>query len=784
MTAQRDYVLKRAKEYGLEDNLARFSVETGGPLAIVELGIPTPGIVRYRILPQGAGEPVDFDLLAPDWRPQEEKLMVREEGQRVVLEAHGTTVEVEREPWTVSLQDGSGGEVLREMPQDVNVRGEPLSKPTGFSTDSSGPSACRVTFYTSPFEHLYGLGEKATRLDKRGQRLVCWNRNPYGAGSELAYKNIPFLVSTKGYGLFLNDTHRSTWDLGSRANFSKTIEVEGPALELFILLGGSPKEVLAKYAQVTGHAPLPPRWSFGVWFSPGWGQHLLAWGMNQKSVLELAEELRRRHFPCDVLHLDPYWMGDKGYCSLQWGKERFPDPAGMIKELKEMGFRLCLWEHPYIDKETEMYREGTEKGYLLKRGDGSVYDAHLVIRSGRAQQEYTETFYDLGGIVDFSSPRAVEWYKGKHRALLDVGVDVFKTDFGEEIPEDAHFANGKTGKEMHNAYPLLYNRAVFEVTSERTDRPMVWARSAFAGSQRMPVHWSGDPAADFPSLAATIRAGMNYGMSGVPFWTFDLGGFKGEPTKEAYVRWVQTGLLISHSRFHGTSPRIPWHYGEEVFRIVQRYVRLRYRLLPYIYGAALESTRTGLPMMRPLFLEFEDDPGSYAMEHQFLLGPSLLVVPVLDPGGKVEAYIPPSVWYDLWTGERVTGPRLLKMELGLDTMPLYVRENAIMPTAEPSDTVPLFWDPLTLEVYPDALGRFEVPEEEGHPETVVEVSRGGGLKLQARGPRRAWRLALRDMERPSSVALDTRGTWDYNDETRTLEVRVEPCEVLNLRVDA
>jgi len=375
-------------------------------------------------------------------------------------------------------------------------------------------------------------------------------------------------------------------------------------------------------------------------------------------------------------------------------------------------------------------------------------------------------------------------FPAKCLLLLDAGVAVFKTDFGEEVPEDAHFTNGKTGKEMHNVYPLLYNRAVFEVTSEYTDRPMVWGRSGFAGSQRMPVHWSGDPAADFPSLSATIRAGLSYGMAGVPFWSFDLGGFKGEPTKEAFVRWVQTGLFVSHSRFHGTSPRIPWHYGEDVFSIVQKYVQLRYRLLPYIYGSALESTRTGLPMMRPLFMEFENDLGSYVVEHQFLLGKSLLVVPVLEPSGKVEAYIPPGVWYDLWTGEKVVGPRLLKMQLGLDTMPLYVRGNAILPTAEPSDTVPLFWDPLMVEVYPDAVGRFEVPEEEGRPPTMVEISRCSGLKLEARGPRRTWGVTLRHVEKPSSVALSPGGTWDYDDESRTLRVRAELCETLELEVDA
>ena len=429
-----------------------------------------------------------------------------------------------------------------------------------------------------------------------------------------------------------------------------------------------------------------------------------------------------------------------------------------------------------------MYREGAEKGYLLKRADGSVYDVNLVIQSSKRRRQYVESFYDPGGIVDFSNPEAVQWYKEKHRPLLEMGVAVFKTDFGEEIPEDAHFANGKTGKEMHNAYPLLYNRAVFEVTGEYTDRPMVWGRSGYAGIQRTPVQWSGDPLPDLLSLAATIRAGLSFGMSGVPFWTFDLGGFKGEPTPHDYVRWVQVGLLLSHSRFHGTTPRLPWNLGEEVFGIVQRWVQTRYRLLPYIYSAALEATRTGLPVMRPLALEFQGDPGSWAVQHQYLLGPSLLVAPVLSEDDRVDIYLPPGTWYDLWTGEKVIGPATLARTVGLDTLPVYVRSSAILPTGPVSDTVPDLWDPLTIQIYPQAQGRLEIPEEGGRPSTVVQASRSRAITIQARGPRRGWRLLLQDTQRPEQVAVSATGrsTWRYDEVSRTLEVDVEPCEGLEL----
>ena len=782
--AAADCSLGRVNGYRVQGGVARFRVEAGEWSARVELSVCAPGVVRYRLTPEGADGANGFDLLSPEWKPSASTMSASRRGKVVLLEALGVTVEVHREPWQVVVKDATGAAVLSERPEDLDARGNHLSPPSGFTVESGQPSRCRVTFDLDPYERLFGLGEKGTGVDRRGQRIVCWNRNAYGSGTELAYKNIPFLVSTRGYGLFLNNTRRSTWDLGARSSFASTIEVDGPGFDVFIILGGTLKEILGKYAELTGHAPLPPRWSFGLWISPGWGKHLLPRGMDQERVLELADELRQRRLPSDVIHLDPYWMGDSGYCAFQWGKERFPDPKHMVSELRRRGFRVCLWEHPYIDKRTEMYREGDQKGYFIKRADGSVYDVDLVMKSIAERRGHDERFYDPGGIVDFSNPEAYECYKSKHRPLLEAGVATFKTDFGEEIPEDGRFANGKTGAEMHNAFPLLYNRAVFEVMSEFTDRPVLWGRSAYAGIQRTPVQWSGDPLADFPSLATTIRAGLSYGMSGVPFWTFDLGGFKGEPTREAYVRWVQTGLLISHSRFHGTAQRLPWMFGAQVFRIVQKYVQLRYHLLPYIYGVAHEATTAGAPVMRPLALEFQDDQGSLASDYQYMLGPYLLVAPVLNPEGRVDVYLPPGAWYDLWTGEKVAGPTTRKMKVGLDVLPIYIRSNAILPMVEASETVADFWDPLTVEIYPDASGVLHVPEEDGRPATRIEVAAGEPMRLQASGPARSWRLMFKDVDEPKWVRfVKGKGVHRYNGASRTLEAQVSECAELEISIE-
>ena len=782
----KSHCLRRASTVAQISGIAWFDVGTDGTPARVGLSIPAPGIVRYQIHAAGVPEQDRFDLLVPGWAPGSAMPEITEHDEEFVLEAYDTRVVVKRNPWTVTVSDGNGRAAFSEYPNDVNARGLPQSTASGFDEGVDGDARTRVTFGLDAEERLYGLGEKFTAIDKRGQRIVTWNRNPYGSGTELAYKNIPFMVSSRGYGLFLNDTRRSTWTLGSESMFTATVEVDGSGLDLFVIVGANMKDVLSGYADLTGHAPLPPRWSFGVWISPT-GEHIAGDLVDQQSVLDLADELRRRQFPSEVLHLDPLWMRDWNYSDMEWDRAWFPDPEGMIAALREKGFRLCLWEHPYIDVRSEMYREGKEKGYFIKREDGTVYDCELVIKAMRVSEwsDAGERKYDLGGVVDFSNRDAYEWYAGKHRPLLEMGVATFKTDFGEEIPEDGIFANGKTGAEMHNAYPLLYNQAIFEVCGEYMERPVVWGRSSFAGIQRYPVRWSGDPLSDFPSLISTLRGGLSQGMSGDPFWTFDLGGFKGEPTTEAYVRWVQTGMLLSHSRFHGTTPRLPWHLGEEIFETVKRFAQLRYRLLPYIYGVSLESTRANVPVMRPLGLEFEDDPGSMSIQTEYLLGPYVLVAPVLNPEGDVHLYLPPGHWYDLWTGEKKQGPSACRLTVDLDTMPVYVRGDAILPTAEVSDAVPDLWDPLRFDIYPRADSLFEIPEEGGLAPTTVRVGSGTSKEVVARGPARAWDFVFRDADEPGQVRIvaGAESGWEYDPATRDLSVHVGRCESVELKVE-
>jgi len=451
------------------------------------------------------------------------------------------------------------------------------------------------------------------------------------------------------------------------------------------------------------------------------------------------------------------------YCDFAWDREAFPDPEGLIRRIHGLGLKLTLWEHPYISIESTLFEEGRKKGFLVLRPDGGVhiidYGLSLAPRpDGRVRLAGPkETWNAPVAIIDLTNPAARAWFQGLHRPLFRQGVDAFKTDFGEDIPEDARFHDGRTGREMHNLYPLLYNAAVFEVTAEEKGRGLVWSRSGTAGSQRYPVGWSGDPASDRASLAATIRGGLSAGMSGLALWSHDIGGYRGVPDPELYVRWAQFGLLSSHSRMHGDSPREPWHFGDEALAIVRKFARLRYRLFPYIRSAALEARDTGLPVLRALPLAFPEDPNAAAWDHEYMFGPSFLVAPVirslsemevlkqgLSPRGTVPlasrgtpsfpVYLPPGDWFDYWTGRLEHGPAVVEAAAPLDIVPMFVRAGAIVPMMRAAERIPTgLVDPLELALYPRGSSSYTLIEEEGRTEFRLEPAKRG-YSLEWSGP--------------------------------------------------
>jgi alpha-D-xyloside xylohydrolase len=385
-------------------------------------------------------------------------------------------------------------------------------------------------------------------------------------------------------------------------------------------------------------------------------------------------------------------------------------------------------------------------------------------------------------IIDLTNPPAVEWYKSLMRPVLAMGVDVFKTDFGEDIPADAVFANGMTGAEMHNLYPLLYNRAVFEVTQEVTGEGLVWSRSGYAGSQRYPTCWSGDPACTWDSLAFTIRGGLSLGLSGVPFWSNDIGGYRGHPSEALYIRWAQFGLLCSHARCHGESEREPWFYGDRATDIFRRYARLRYRLFPYLYSCAHEAARTGMPVLRAMPLAFPDDINACDKDLQYMLGPWLLVAPITDESDRRSVYLPAGQWTDYWTGETYDGPMALDVHAPLDTLPIFVRGGAILPGMAPALRISEgLIDPLIVDVYPHGASTYYMIEDEGVTEFSCVCDERGLTFNWRDGPERAMSLRFHGIPKPPRVTagsgepVPTRTVQGEFAPDGAVEVRVGPC---------
>lgn len=621
-----------------------------GPVLTWTLTSPMEGVIKVRVEhysgPDFAGPKPCYPVKVEDgWAP-----VISSHAQGATLEAGGVTARLSGPDWKLEFLEA--GRLLTS----TGLRN------AGFARYGGLPHM-REQLLLGVGETVYGFGERFTAFVKNGQSLENSNKDG-GTGSDQAYKSVPFYLSSRGYGVLLHETGHASFEIGTENVSRVQFSIPGESLEYFIIGGPSPKDVLSRLTALTGRPPLVPAWSFGLWLTTSFTT-----SYDEKTCTSFIQGMIDRDIPLHVFHFDCFWMREFEWCNFTWDPEVFPDPEGMLARLRDLGLKVSVWINPYVAQLSPLFAEAARAGYLLKKPDGAPWQ--------------TDLWQPGMGVVDFTNPDACTWFAGHIRRLAGMGVDSIKTDFGERIPtEGVVYHNGADPALMHNLYPLLYNRCVYEALAGAKGEAVLFARSAYAGGQKYPVHWGGDCNSTFESMAESLRGGLSLGLCGFAYWSHDIGGFEGDPSPDVYKRWIAFGLLSSHSRLHGsTSYRVPWLVDEESCDVLRHFTRLKCSLMPYIYGAAVEAANSGVPLMRAMLLEFPDDPTSWQLDRQYMLGPSMLVAPVISADGEVTYYLPEGTWTDYATGHARSGGSWIRERHGFLSLPLFVRENSLIPTA-------------------------------------------------------------------------------------------------------
>jgi len=567
-------------------------------------------------------------------------------------------------------------------------------------------------------EYIYGLGERFTPFVKNGQSVDIWNEDG-GTASELAYKNIPFYVSSKGYGVFTNHSERVSYEIATEAASRIQMSVPGEELEYMVIGGGSIKNAVANYCKLTGTPPLPPAWSFGLWLSTSFTTNY-----DEKTVNEFIDGMAERDIPLSVFHYDCFWMKEYEWCNFTWDEEMFPEPEAMLKRLHDKGLHVCVWINPYIGQKSPLFDEASEKGYLLRTIDGGVWQWDM--------------WQPAMGIVDFTNPDATKWFTDKLEALIDMGVDCFKTDFGERIPvKNVEWFDKSDPLKMHNYYSFLFNEAVYKLLERKKGKgnAVLFARSATTGGQQFPVHWGGDCEATFSAMAESLRGGLSLALGGFAFWSHDIGGFESTATADVYKRWVAFGLFSTHSRLHGsTSYRVPWLYDEESVEIVRKFTKVKHSLMPYLFSQAVKATKTGVPVIRPMVMEYPGDPLCHTLDKQYMLGDSLLVAPVFHEDGRCDVYLPEGKFTNFFTGETVEGGKLLRGKYGYMTIPVFIPENTLLAMGRDDMAVYDYHENVTIRAYCIKEQSIELYDKLGnHRATVTAKAVDGEIKYDVDG---------------------------------------------------
>jgi len=737
--------------YATTRRLATRGDALDGPILTVEFSSPMPDVIRVKLF-HFAGEqprPPRFDL----FEETNTGVSISRDEESAILTSGKLSARVSLgDDWRVDFQandtvitsSGLRGMGIAELDGNHYVH-EQLSLGVG--------------------ETVYGLGERFTAFVKNGQVVDTWNEDG-GTNSHLAYKNIPFYMTNRGYGIFVNHPGRVSFEIASEKVNRVQFSVPGQSLEYFVIYGPSPKEVLEKYTALTGRPALPPAWSFGLWLTTSFTT-----SYDETTVTSFIQGMADRRIPLHVFHFDCFWMKEFNWCDFEWDQRMFPDPAAMLKRLKERGLHICLWINPYIAQRSKMFAEGMQQGYLVKKPNGDVWQ--------------TDKWQPGMGLVDFTNPAACKWYSDRLRALLAMGADCFKSDFGERIPTGVVYFNGADPEKMHNYYTYLYNQTVFEALRQQrgNGEALVFARSATAGGQKFPVHWGCDCESTFESMAESLRGGLSLTLSGFGFWSHDIGGFSGTPPADVYKRWIAFGLLSSHSRLHGNSSyRVPWLFDEEAVDVLRAFTRLKCRLMPYLYTGALEASAKGVPLMRAMLLEFPHDPTCETLDRQYMLGDSLLVAPVMSQNGKVSYYLPAGRWTNFFSGEVIEGGGWQQETHGFMSLPLMARPNSVIPLGECEDRPDYdYGDGVTLQVYQLEDGKTAsavIPSLTGAVAATFTLTRQGRtITVERQGKIKRWQVLLVgihvvDTVDGGKVENDSRGALVSPGDVDTLTIRL------------
>jgi alpha-D-xyloside xylohydrolase len=693
----------------------------GEPLT-VQVAAVAAGVIRVSLSRDGTQRPRSETVLplVRDPSRTSDPVGAGEQPAGEVQVAAGDLVAViSPDPWSLRFTDAGGRVLLAQQHDDVAVSGAPWSLPFGGAALADGELAYHVSFEARPDEQFYGLGERFGMFGKRGTRTVAWNEDALGVSGPSVYKAVPYYWSTRGYGLLVNSGAAAEIDLAHTSHSTVSLVVPDDMLEFYVIRAPGPEDALAPLRTLTGEVPLPPRWAFGTWISGSFQPD------NQESLLARARQMRRDGFPADVLHVDPFWQRPGCWSDLAWDRDTFPDPRAMTAELRELGFRLCLWINPYISVQSPRFAEASQAGYFLRGPDGATWTG-LVWGQDRDVPAMA--------IVDFTNPAAVRWWQGLLTGLLEDGAAVFKTDFAEAVPPGTVAWNGLSGRDLHNVYTLLYNDAAAAVTEQVHGYRLVWGRSSFVGGQRHSAQWGGDPASTYGGMGSTLRGGLSYAIGGGTFWSHDVGGFYGSPPSDLYLRWAWFGALSPLNRYHGDTSRLPWDQAPGVYQVTQQIVATRYRLLPYLYSAAAEAVRQHRTWLRPVVAAAPEDRATRDADGQYLIGTDLLAAPVTAADGEHDVYLPAGAWIDYSTRTRYDGGRWHRLTRPPEQAPLFVRHGTLLPV-DGSGAVSAAADPaaLTLEVWGGPGGTTTVHEDRGETRIALTVS-GGAAELTVSGP--------------------------------------------------